>query len=99
VDAGARKPAARFFEYALGLMQLRAADVLFVGNQRNTDIAGGNALGVPTVYLADAAYRSADDGPCIAEPTFTIATLAELPALVTRLNGPAGHLYARDAVS
>ena len=87
IDAGARKPAREFFDRALGAMQMAAADVLFVGNQRNTDIAGGNAFGVPTVYLTDAIYRSPDDAPCASEPTFTIPTLSDLPSLVARLNG------------
>src|SRR3954469_9571955 len=71
---------------SLRQMDMRAGDVLFVGNQRNSDIAGGEASGLRTVYLADPIYRSPDDAPCTAEPTFTIATLADLPALVTRLN-------------
>jgi FMN phosphatase YigB (HAD superfamily) len=88
VDAGARKPAREFFDYALGAMQMSATDVLFVGNQLNTDIAGGEAFGIRTVYLAGAIYRSPDDAPSTAEPTFTIATLADLAALVGRLNTP-----------
>jgi len=69
VDAGVRKPAREFFDYALRLMQVAPEEVLFVGNQRNTDIAGGEAFGIRTVYLADAIYRSPDDALCTAEPT------------------------------
>jgi putative hydrolase of the HAD superfamily len=87
VDAGVRKPAPEFFAYALARCRVAADDVLFVGNQRNTDIAGGEAAGIRTVWLSDEAYRSADDRSCDVTPTFTIDTLDELPALVRRLQG------------
>jgi FMN phosphatase YigB (HAD superfamily) len=48
VDAGARKPAPEFFQYALGRCGLAKEDVLFVGNQLNADIAGGEAIGIRT---------------------------------------------------
>ena len=66
-------------------MGLSADDVLFVGNQLNTDIAGGESYGIRTVYLADAAFRSAEDTGLDAVPSFTIQTLFELPTLVEQL--------------
>lgn len=86
-DAGARKPSAAFFAFALARCGVRASDVLFVGNQLNTDVAGGNAMGIPTVWLSGAAYRSDDDEPVPVVPTFTIASLRELPSLISRLSG------------
>ena len=85
VDAGARKPSPAFFQYALDRCGVAADDVLFVGNQLNTDVAGAEACGIRTVWLSDAAYRSPDDEPCDARPTFTIPTLHELPTLLQRL--------------
>ena len=85
VDAGARKPKPQFFQYALARCGLTAEDVLFVGNQLNTDVAGAEAFGIPTVWLSGPAYRSADDTPCPASPTYTISTLGDLPALLQRL--------------
>ena len=85
VDAGARKPLPEFFQYALAHCGLSKDRVLFVGNQLNTDIAGGEAFGVRTVWLSGAAYRSLDDGPCSAMPTYTIDTLSSLPTLVQSL--------------
>ena len=85
VDAGARKPAPRFFEYALERCGLDRGDVLFVGNQRNTDVAGAQAFGIANVWLASPAHRSDDDGPCDAVPTHTIGSLDHLPALLSRL--------------
>jgi putative hydrolase of the HAD superfamily len=60
VDAGARKPAPEFFEYALARCGLVPQDVLFVGNQLNTDVAGAEPLGIRTVWLSGPGYRSAD---------------------------------------
>ena len=85
VDAGARKPAPQFFEYALAQCGLAREDVLFIGNQLNTDVAGGQAFGISTVWLSGSEYRSADETPCEATPTYTIRTLYELPALLQRL--------------
>ena len=82
MDAGARKPARAFFEYALSRCEAAAGEVLFVGNQLNADIAGGEAFGIRTVWLSDEVYRSEDDRPGNAAPTYTIATLTELPALL-----------------
>jgi FMN phosphatase YigB (HAD superfamily) len=84
-DAGVRKPVQQFFAYALTRCGLTTADSLFVGNQMNTDIAGGEAFGTRTVWLSGAAYRSVDDAPCDAKPTYTIETLYSLPALVRTL--------------
>jgi FMN phosphatase YigB (HAD superfamily) len=85
VDAGARKPAAQFFEYALAQCGLAREDVLFIGNQLNTDVAGGQAFGISTVWLSGWEYRSADDTPCETSPAYTIQTLYELPRLLRRL--------------
>jgi FMN phosphatase YigB (HAD superfamily) len=86
VDAGARKPAPQFFQYALARCGLARGDILFVGNQLNTDVSGAEALGIPTVWLSGPEYRSTDDAPCSISPTYTIRTLHDLPALLQRLH-------------
>lgn len=88
VDAGVRKPAPCYFEYALARCGLAKDEVLFVGNQLNTDIAGAEAFGIRTVWLSGPAYRSQDDAPCDAAPAYTIATLEDLPALLRRVQEP-----------
>jgi FMN phosphatase YigB (HAD superfamily) len=85
VDAGARKPAPQFFQYALARCGLAREDILSVGNQLNTDVSGARAFGIPTVWLSGLDYRSADDAPCNASPTYTIRTLNDLPALLKQL--------------
>ena len=85
VDAGARKPAPQFFQYALGHCGLSKEEVLYVGNQLNTDVAGAEAFGISTVWLSGPEYHSADDTPCSASPSYTIRALNDLPALLQRL--------------
>jgi FMN phosphatase YigB (HAD superfamily) len=85
VDAGSRKPSAQFFDYSVRHCGVTKDAVLFVGNQLNTDVAGAQAFGISTVWLSGPAFRSVDDGPCDATPTYTIETLYELPGLVHQL--------------
>jgi HAD superfamily hydrolase (TIGR01509 family) len=83
VDAGARKPAPEFFEYALAQTGFAKGEVLFVGNQRNTDVRGGIGFGVSTVWISSTEYRSEDDREADnTVPTHTISTLDDLPALI-----------------
>jgi FMN phosphatase YigB (HAD superfamily) len=84
-EANARKPGPCFFYYALRHMGLDRGEVLFVGNQLNTDIAGANGYGIRSVCLSDAAYRSADDRPTSAVASYTIQSFRELPGLVEQL--------------
>jgi FMN phosphatase YigB (HAD superfamily) len=83
VDAGARKPDRRFFSYALRKCKLKKDEILFVGNQLNTDIKGANDYGINCVWLSGRAYRSPDDTiSSQARPTHVIRSLKQLPALL-----------------
>ena len=82
-EVGYRKPDKRFFVRALTECGYGAHEILFVGNQRNSDIEGANACGIQSVLLTAPAYRSADDcGTANAEPTYEIEYLDELPGLL-----------------
>jgi FMN phosphatase YigB (HAD superfamily) len=86
VDAGARKPDCKFFSFALRKCKLKKDEVLFVGNQRNTDIQGANYSGISCVWLSGRAYRSPDDtASSRARPTYAIRSLKQLPALLQEL--------------
>jgi FMN phosphatase YigB (HAD superfamily) len=86
VDAGARKPDRRFFSYALKKCKVKKDEILFVGNQRNTDIQGANDYGIRCVWLSGRAYRSPDDTlSSRARPTYAIRSLKQLPALLEEL--------------
>jgi FMN phosphatase YigB (HAD superfamily) len=88
VDAEARKPDRRFFRYALEKCKLEKEEVLFVGNQLNTDIRGANDYGIRCVWLSGRAYRSRDDTPDDApfarqvRATHVIESLEQLPKLL-----------------
>jgi len=88
VDAGFRKPAPQFFDFALRKCGLARDEVLFVGNQLNTDIAGGREYGIRTVWLSGGVYRSADETLPVHDvrPTHRIHTLRQLPSLLESLH-------------
>jgi len=85
-DIGYRKPDLRFFASALRECGCNADEVLFIGNQLNSDIKGANLCGIQSVFLTGSAYRSSDDvlDPT-AIPTHEIEHLADLPNLLARL--------------
>ena len=87
VDAGARKPDRRFFSYALKRCKLKKDEVLFVGNQLNTDIRGANDYGIRCVWLSGRAYRSPDDTAILSQvrPTRVISSLEQLPPLLEEM--------------
>ena len=88
VDAGFRKPAPQFFDFALRKCGLARDEVLFVGNQLNTDIAGGEQYGIRTVWLSGSVYRSTDETLSVQDvrPTHTIQNLRQLPPLLESLH-------------
>jgi putative hydrolase of the HAD superfamily len=91
-DAGARKPSRKFFSYALKKCKLKRDEVIFVGNQLNTDIRGANNYGMKCVWLSGRAYHSPDDVVEDAllvsqvRPTHAIKSLNQLPALLEALS-------------
>lgn len=85
VDAGHRKPDPNFFHFALQQCGMSADQVLFVGNQINTDVCGGVRCGIQTVWVAGAPHRSPDDALSPVRPHFVIDSLSELPRLIRRL--------------
>jgi len=76
---GWRKPRREIFEEALGRLDARAADALFVGDRPDIDVAGARAVGM------DAAWLNPERAPlpaAVAAPTFEIRDLAELAAIL-----------------
>ena len=85
VDAGSRKPHRDFFQFALGKCGVSESEVLFVGNQLNTDVCGGVTCGIPTVWISGEAHRSPDDFGTEVKPDFVIESILELPELIRGL--------------
>ena len=50
-DYGCRKPDSRFYKALLQEQNLDPTRCLMIGNDRDTDIAGAKALGIPTLYM------------------------------------------------
>lgn len=78
-EAGSCKPDPGIYRVALGKAGVDAADVLFVGDSREQDIAGARALGMETALIVepDAPPPGAGALPA-AEPHHTISELDEL---------------------
>ena len=85
VDAGSRKPHRDFFQFALQKCGLSEREVLFVGNQLNTDVCGGVSCGIRTVWISGEAHRSPDDSGTDMSPDFLIKSMIELPDLIRGL--------------
>lgn len=87
-EVGFRKPHREFFRIALDRCGLIRTEVLFVGNQLNTDIQGANEYGIDSIFLAGESYHSPDDDEALrgkVQPTYTIETLQELPNLMDKI--------------
>ncbi|MFC4543629.1 HAD family hydrolase [Halosolutus amylolyticus] len=78
-DVSRVKPAPDPIERALGRLGSDPARALKIGDSLEKDVAGANAAGVDSVWIpfADRSRTTADP-----EPSYTLSTLAELPALL-----------------
>ena len=85
VDAGSRKPHRDFFQFALRQCGLSESEVLFVGNQLNTDVCGGVSCGIRTVWISGEDHRSPDDCGTDVKPDFVIKSMLELPDVIRGL--------------
>lgn len=79
-----KKPAPEPFITALGMLRSPAGDVVLVGDSPRRDIEPGNMLGFRTVY-ARYGDRFSDDRSAV-KADYTIDSLAELPAILSRLS-------------
>ncbi|NUT23778.1 MAG: HAD family hydrolase [Hamadaea sp.] len=77
-----KKPAAEFFHAVLAAAQAEPAEVVYVGDTYAHDVAGAAAVGLRTVWL----NRGGDPVPGEVVPDAVVASLDELPALLSRWN-------------
>jgi 2-haloalkanoic acid dehalogenase type II len=81
-SVGDRKPAPGLYLRALELLGCTPSEAIMVGDDARVDLAGAGALGIPTVLV----LRPGSKGPTDEVPaTFTVLTLAEIPAILERL--------------
>ncbi len=75
-----RKPHPSIFQLALARLNLDPAEVLFVGDNLNADVAGAQSVGMPTAWL----NREGKDLSSDVIPDFEIKTATELLTLPTQ---------------
>jgi len=76
------KPSGRFFESALSQLGVGAESALMVGDDIEGDIGGALDVGIDAVLVRTGKYREEPVAASGIEPTATIASIAELPALL-----------------
>jgi len=78
----------QFFSYALKQCEMKNEEIIFVGNQLNTDVQGAKDYGIQCVWLSGPAYHSPDDFPnedvtaIQIDPDHMVKSLLDLPALL-----------------
>jgi HAD superfamily hydrolase (TIGR01549 family) len=78
-EVGLRKPNQRIYRQMLEMLQLDAADVLFVGDTPREDVQGPLLAGMHTAWISKGAMALPDGIPA---PHFIVRDLSELPALL-----------------
>ena len=76
------KPARAFFEGVLGDLGVDAADAAMVGDDVESDIGGAMGAGLAGILVRTGKYRAQAVGEWGVEPTATVASIAEVPALL-----------------
>ena len=75
-DAGANKPDPRIFEYALDLAGVKAGAAVMIGDDPYSDVPGAERAGIDSIWFDPSGM------PCECRPTYRIASLRELLALL-----------------
>jgi len=76
---GLAKPDAAIFRVTLDALEVSPAEALHVGDDLNTDVAGGHHAGLSTVWLS-----GVDTSQPRVQPDFTISEIGELPDIVEK---------------
>ena len=74
-----RKPHPSIFQLALSRLDLKAPDVLFVGDNLNADITGAQGVGMPAAWV----NRTGKESPMGVRPDYEIKSADELLTLST----------------
>jgi HAD superfamily hydrolase (TIGR01509 family) len=87
-DVNKWKPDPAPFQHVLEIVDLDPSRAVFVGDDPGADVVGGQRAGLFTIHYPSSQRFSYPDG---FNPDATISGLNELPSLMNRLNGSAGH--------
>ena len=79
MEVGWRKPSPKIFTHTLNIMNVKAGNTVYVGDDYNADIVGAKNMGMKTVFLSKESidYQKAD---------ITIESLKELPSAIKRIS-------------
>jgi putative hydrolase of the HAD superfamily len=83
-EARSCKPDSEIFHYSLKKSGLQADEVLFVGDSLHHDVAGADAVGMPSVRIVEEGVVTplTEGLQVTADPTYEISALTELTGLV-----------------
>ena len=79
-----RKPHPRIFEMAIANWYFLPSETVMVGDNLDADIRGAKGAGLYGIWISRRAGYSSEDQPRV-QPDATVSSLAELPALLDRL--------------
>jgi len=86
VDAGSRKPEPGIFNKALSILGCAPPEAVMVGDRVETDMAGANRMGITSILCRWNGRYSA----CVDSeedlPDYIIASIGDLPALVSEID-------------
>jgi HAD superfamily hydrolase (TIGR01458 family) len=77
------KPNPEFFETAARSMGLETSDVVMVGDDLSTDVAGAHAAGARAVLVRTGKFREEDLAVSRTPPDYVIDSIRDLPALLS----------------
>lgn len=78
------KPAPSIFQHCFGLLGVGPRDCVMVGDSLDTDVLGGVNAGVRATVWVNPSGRDIPPGVSV-KPDYTIATVLELPAILSTL--------------
>jgi HAD superfamily hydrolase (TIGR01662 family) len=77
-DLGYRKPHPAMFEIALKRLQIKPAQIIFIGDQLDVDVTGAQKAGIVSVWL----NRTKEKNKSLVKPGLVVSSLTELPVSV-----------------
>lgn len=79
-SVGFRKPDPRIFAMCLSNLRVKPSEAVFVGDSIEYDVLGAKGAGMKTILISDDAHATQPE-----ESDFAIASLAEVPRIVSSL--------------
>jgi FMN phosphatase YigB (HAD superfamily) len=86
-DVGWRKPSPEIFQVALKRLQVRAEEVVYVGDSPIEDVKGAKEAGLRTIFVPSQFNKLKDLAQSKQEPTFIAKNLAQVNRSLESLVG------------